>query len=881
MNANQSANLHTHAFERRYSRRPKWRSVRLAINDGQGPNSTLEPPRSPTSIHTVDHKRSRLSQWLSQQFDQFQRQSHVSASQADDHDTATLASVSVVSHVSSVYEGRKRSSSSPASPTAQMLYQNFTMGDSSLDPIGPVRGEDRQIDPSLLPPTSPAMASSFDGDPYMTDLVHPPTIPLKSAGRQRSAPTDNTMLMALENRPPQQASLSPSPTTSLAPPLPKLALTPADSSDSDDDTFETASAAHSSNVDEEDGVADQTDDTQRFHSLDFVRHVYDDDDDDAPQEDDGLDQLLDEVNDNSSASVYYRDGLDDHGTTAESLFVDYLEELHQQGHGELYVHGSVSDHHLGLPSNPVLRVMDPEVSQALLDWRRKSLLKIDWVNLFSVNTDLWRHSTVFPMLPPTEDAKHISIATSIISLDFKSVPMDKAFRFGCAVRSKCVGLIPSFFYRAYSTRVDYGRASVEEIDQALQMFAQLYWESNPSRLFGCAEVVFVVIHQLLKLNTDIHVGQDCLTMEEFCKETIEFIINKYSSFPIMISQDDTQVTWREGMDNMLKMLYKSVMRKSLVSLDEALENTYLSPQQATKGKKHVAVPRQFQPSTSKQQAPDPTKPLLRTSSLPIPQTAPDPPTRQAKSKLPFRNNHLAPGSWTKVKRRDTYRTKVGPYKEGPLSCQWNREDWKACWVILHQGYLKIYYRDLHASLGQPMRPPDPTAAGSLHSDKKKKKIFMLHNSSHDQVKKVPYQEVDIYLGNTLCEKLDTHSLILQLANGNTYLFDCGSEPQVDVWVRVCNYWAACETKIVTKHSGHEDVCTLWKRPPPPAGSSLLDKKEQQQAIDQHLTVLQQDLSYHLLQQLSQWPLGNWHEKKMYLELEVKKYQAYQQVIDEQ
>ena len=137
--------------------------------------------------------------------------------------------------------------------------------------------------------------------------------------------------------------------------------------------------------------------------------------------------------------------------------------------------------------------------------------------------------------------------------------------------------------------------------------------------------------------------------------------------------------------------------------------------------------------------------------------------------------------------------------------------------------------------------------------------------------------MDIHLGNTLCERLDTHSFILQLANGSTYLFDSGSEPQVDVWVRECNYWAACETKIVSK-SAEDAAASPWKRPPPPAGSSLLNKLQQQMAIDAHLIYLQQEMSLHLLQQPGRWPAGNWQEKKMYLELELKKYEIYQQVI---
>ncbi|CAO3644210.1 unnamed protein product [Cunninghamella echinulata] len=251
-----------------------------------------------------------------------------------------------------------------------------------------------------------------------------------------------------------------------------------------------------------------------------------------------------------------------------------------------------------------------------------------------------------------------------------------------------------------------------------------------------------------------------------------------------------------------------------------------------------------------------------------------------------------------------------------------------CWVILHLGHLHIYYREGSntSSLSPRPSPSSPlkinqssSSTTSISSDittiakKKAKKKFMHLTSSSStqtnnyqgdnsnnnnglgksQVKKEPYQELNIYLGNTFCERLHTHAFILQLANGNTYVFDGGSESHVTGWIHDCNYWAAIETKIVptppivlfnSSNSLSELPTTVatvnsqWKKPPLPAGSSVLNKQEQQKAIDQHILYLQEELTYHLKQEKDWVHHHIWHDKKLYLELEIKKYLYYHQIL---
>lgn len=130
---------------------------------------------------------------------------------------------------------------------------------------------------------------------------------------------------------------------------------------------------------------------------------------------------------------------------------------------------------------------------------------------------------------------------------------------------------------------------------------------------------------------------------------------------------------------------------------------------------------------------------------------------------------------------------------------------------------------------------------------------------------------------------------------STYLFDCGSESQAALWVRYCNFWAARETKVVlsrgppppTPHRSSSstppsDSLSPWKRPAHPAGASVLDDQGQQEAISTHLASLRTELQNHLRQQhRSGRTSGIWLDKKVYLELELRKYQCYHYSIHHQ
>ncbi|KAI8098590.1 uncharacterized protein BX664DRAFT_319086 [Halteromyces radiatus] len=630
---------------------------------------------------------------------------------------------------------------------------------------------------------------------------------------------------------------------------------------------------------------------------------------------------LDEINDNSDDSIYYINHQNNNIIKNNNDVNNIGNILLTRMDNEKYDRPTSPSRPLGRSSstkgiyvNSIFDSMDPEVAQALLEWRRQSLLKIDWSNMFAVKSELWRSSNLFhflsieqqqqqspehchqhQLLQPQQQhhldlpSSQSSIATSLISLDFKGVSLDKAFR-------------------SYSTRIDYAKASVLEIDQALQVFAQLYWECNPTKLFRCAELVYIVIHSLMQLNTDIHAGKEHIAMDSFCDQTIQTILSHQASIPIMLFDSDGETTWQQQMTDCLKLLYKSIQRSSLLPkeqvqptstvIEKEFDDQPNDEQCLTENQLDTAFDNLFisVPETSNNNNVI-SNPTMSTTIL----------QKQQQQHRRRRSNSLySTPSWTLLRRRDTYRTKIGPYKEGPLSCQVNDEKWRICWVILQQGHLHIYHQ--HEKTEFPIHTTT-TSTSSLTSDinnkNKIKKKFMHHiapsstssnnsgaNASHGnihnngQLKKTePYQEVDIHLGNTFCEKAGAHVFILKLANGSIYIFDCGSESQVNLWIRDCNYWAAIETKIVpsrgiSSHSSLLESSSLsissWKRPPPPAGASVLDKIGQQKAIDAQLDYLQNELKLHLQQ--PGWSNSTWQDKKMYLELEIRKYQCYQNVI---
>ncbi|ORZ16610.1 hypothetical protein BCR42DRAFT_451538 [Absidia repens] len=904
--------------DKRHSRRPVWRSLKVVANTGY-PN---ESPNADTTIsHSLnknkghsgtpsDQTKSRLSNWLSQQLYEHERQAHYSPSWIGEPETSTMSNLSLVSHVSSVSDsgdGRKRPTSVPTSPTSptipRLLMTAAPSNATDTIPLPVTSSQPRLLNvmtAKMIPPSSPTTSTLSRTSAFPP----PPPLPVTAVATGATTTTTTTTTKPnYQNYGMPSSSALPTVRSENSCSSGNDEIDSGDDDDENDDTYKTAGGSSDYSGDME----DRLDEINNYSddSIYYINRYYDDNK--------NSNELIDDTRSKKSTTTV-DDDLIDCIKTMDNDLNENIEKNFINEYNDSISEYSKSDSSdvKGLHNNSIFDSMDPEVAQVLLEWRRQSLLKIDWFDMFATKSDLWRSTTLFHSYINLEQQdQHTSscqssIATSSLgSLHFKGVPLDKAFR-------------------AYSNRIDYSKASVSDIDQALQVFAQLYWECNPSKLLQCAELVYIIIHSLMLLNTDVHAGQEHTTIEGFCASTIKLVLDHQASIPIMLFDADGESTWQEAMTKCLQSLYKSVEKSSLLPLNQPQPQPWpLTAPTKHSSTRHDSGPLQQNEEPSVGSRLDTafndmfistTDKQHNTSIGIVPEKSTSTPQKKKQQRHQRSNSLLSTPSWTLLRRRDTHRTKIGPYKEGPLSCQLNGEAWKICWVILHLGHLHIYHHRLGETtattattttmenyatdITTTLSPSSLSSSSPLPSDANKSKVkkrFMQHLTSPAAVtnsvtnfsgsnngqmlkNKEPYQEVNIHLGNTFCERHGSHVFLLQLAKGNnTYIFDCGSESQVAIWIRDCNYWAARETKVVL--SRELSSSTMWKRPLPPAGASVLDKKGQQEAIDTHLLSLQTELKHHLQQ--PGWATGPWHDKKMYLELEVRKYQCYHDSIYQQ
>ncbi|ORZ25450.1 hypothetical protein BCR42DRAFT_445227 [Absidia repens] len=904
--------------ENRHSRRPMWRSLKVVTNavipveTSNLEKTTTNPPTSsanivqsrvpdedfitattnaaatpkPASIKTIDYKKSRLSSWLSQQFYEHEEQTHYSPSWIDDREPATISNLSLVSHASSVtghdpINGRKRSASVPDSPSTAIPY-------FLLQPV------DHPLPTNKSTPTPP-----LSPPPVATGLPPPQQQSVPKASTKMIYPSSSTSSTLSDHSPLTTPAIMDD--HSFAHSFGTLQLPIAttshiqeesnnridhenddddDDDDDDDETYTTASGSNSYSGD----MDNKLDESNVFHI-----------------NQNGNNDNVDEINVRSTNN-------DDHNSIAPlgNRDIDDNDDDDEDGGNGQYCSPRLKHRTSSMQAlhvNSVMDAMDPDVAQALLEWRRQSLLNVDWFDLFSVKSELWRSSTLFHQSSPLQQLDHMtsshsSIATSLISLDYKGVPLDKAFR-------------------SYSDKIDYAKASVLDIDQALKVFAQLYWECNPNPLFRCAELVYIVVHSLMLLLTDVPASQERITADDFCVHTIDLIVSHQASIPMLLFDVDGESTWHQSMVEYLQSLYKSFSRSSLFPLDQPhLPNVILYYQHHNQRKQEDQSNQEPRFNDQLETAFDNLfiNPIESQDNQPVetPKQSTLAPAQKKQKQIRRQRRRSkslnSTPSWTSVRRRDTYRTKIGPYKEGPLSCQLNGEEWKVCWVILHHGHLYVYHhkdgRAAHPILHNPLTMASPSSVSLETSSRTKiKQKFMHHITSSNTAnatnispaasqgqlkKKEPYQVVDLYLGNAFCEKKHPYAFQLQLVNGNSYIFDCGSESHAALWIQDCNYWAARETKVVLSRGllvsssspiVNDSPLSSWKRPPPPAGASVLDKKGQQEAIDTHLLCLQSELKTLLQQESGSTTHPAWHDKKTYLELEIRKYRCYHHSIN--
>ncbi|KAG0181736.1 hypothetical protein DFQ29_007281 [Apophysomyces sp. BC1021] len=275
--------------------------------------------------------------------------------------------------------------------------------------------------------------------------------------------------------------------------------------------------------------------------------------------------------------------------------------------------------------------MDKEVAAELLEWRRQSLLKIDWSNLFCTKTELWRGSELFEDFQEFVDrnrggCEQAKEKNRFAAFDFTGWSLDNAFR-------------------ELSSKIWIAR-KVHALDTILLAFACRYYECNPRGHLKDQDSVLVVIQLLVLLDIELHVNQSVrMTSTMFCEHTMRKLCDAHA----LDSDDDASGGRQEQMKNYLQELYYSVKQRSLFSV-------LLSREYGVDGAKWSGQAEGVSGSTS----------------FPSGDTV----SQRRRS------------SWTKLRQR--YREKQGPYREGPLAFRKVDDDWQACWVILDRGYLLIY-----------------------------------------------------------------------------------------------------------------------------------------------------------------------------------------------
>ncbi|KAF7729571.1 hypothetical protein EC973_004246 [Apophysomyces ossiformis] len=362
--------------------------------------------------------------------------------------------------------------------------------------------------------------------------------------------------------------------------------------------------------------------------------------------------------------------------------------------------------------------MDKDVAAELLAWRRQSLFKVDFSDLFGTNKELWRGSELFQDFrnvvnhDQEKTKEELKEQKRFAVFDFSGWRLDDAFRELCS--------------KIWISRKIHG------LEDILKAFSYRYHECNPYEPLKDQECVLMVVQSLVFLDIELHVHQSVqMTCTLFCEWTMRKLCDTHGLSNDSTSgdeddEDDMSGEMQEQMRSYLQELYFSVKQRSLFSVLLSRMNGDIAGR----------------------------------TSFPSGDTV----SQKRRS------------SWTKL--RPKYREKQGPYREGPLAFRKAEDDWQN-------------------------------------------------------------RRIEIHLGHTLAQvdqKAGPHVFLLKLVNG-LYLFDCGSERQMRLWIDQCNHWAALESKVPS-------LTERWPPSTPSAGPSILDQKEQSMAIRRYIAWLDDEYDRH-------------------------------------
>ncbi|KAI9251618.1 Sec7 domain-containing protein [Helicostylum pulchrum] len=224
-------------------------------------------------------------------------------------------------------------------------------------------------------------------------------------------------------------------------------------------------------------------------------------------------------------------------------------------------------------------IANEEVTKALLEWKHKSVFKVDWATMFSPSVELWKmNDNIFGSV---EDLlsyngkigqdKVLEASQSIWIQDENIVPKKEVAAY--------LGKLDPFNHRVLKSYLEYFdfnemsldeafrklcsklyfKAEAQEIDRILEAFSHKYWNTNKSKaaLYKTADVVYTIIYSIMLLNTDLHLVQISshakMSCAIFVENTMSTVLEQNISF-----DNDELISWKTQLEDSLKDIYTSV-----------------------------------------------------------------------------------------------------------------------------------------------------------------------------------------------------------------------------------------------------------------------------------------------------------------------------------
>ncbi|OBZ83532.1 hypothetical protein A0J61_08415 [Choanephora cucurbitarum] len=200
---------------------------------------------------------------------------------------------------------------------------------------------------------------------------------------------------------------------------------------------------------------------------------------------------------------------------------------------------------------------DEEVRQSLLDWKHKSVFRID--NLFSP-VSLWNKQELI-----------FGTVESLLLTEYQQQAENKAsslWEEQCNPREEIAS--DPFCHKVlvcYLRRFDFaGLTEAQEIDRILEAFSLQYWNTHQDDLlYKCADVVYTVTYSIMLLNTDLHLVQIShhrkMSCQTFCSNTLATLLEQDIPFE---KNDILNTIWKYDMIERLKTIYVSVQNQGIL-----------------------------------------------------------------------------------------------------------------------------------------------------------------------------------------------------------------------------------------------------------------------------------------------------------------------------